>query len=615
MLLTGCLTPALRAEDDGGDNGRVVTVNAGSSQTNAESSGMMNLDFVDQNLSVVIDRIHQASGVNFVFANDSLRSLKVTIQLNDVHWRVALEALADKYFLILDETKIADKIITIDQPKKVDLEVNDKSVFDIINLIRQQAPDINIIMSPNVGAEHLSVHLKNVPWRTALDMITKPVGLTVIDDKFNTLRIATLAQLQEEQETRMIKLNYIQPLGNQYSANFSDPIVQKVQGATEEAGKGLLEVLESVKSPSGKIIFEKHTNALVVTDTPKKLDEIEQLLFLLDTAPKQIHISVKIIEMTDSDAEQIGFNWASGPGSGLSVSEDYSTSLNNGFPFSFGGNENLSQSLLGRLTLVSQTDPTSGLIQYLTPAALAAKGGGSGFNGTQLTNSYSPATMSISGKIIMEMIRSKTKSKIIQAPLLITLDHEEAIISVGQLLRFASQQLSTTATGGEVSSFAEAPNSPINEGVTLLILPHVTGVENNIMLTVVPKLETLVQMQTFQGPNGVVLQLPQTANKVMLAKLLLRNGETAIIGGVKQTTDTQSIDEVPFLADLPIIGFLFRHHSNSKTVDDTFISIEPSIIDFNDKEQAARDRAKIQDEMSMPSLDVQDDTTTQPDQP
>lgn len=599
--------PALQAAD--GDD-RVTTVIGGSEKT-SETVGMMSLDFVDQNLSVVIDRIRQASGMNFLFAKDSLRSKKITLQLNDVHWRVALDTLARREKLIIDESQIGNKILTIDEPEKVAIDAVNAPVNEIIGLIRRQAPGINIIISPNVGREPLTVHLKDVPWRTALDMITKPVGLVVIDDQFNTLRIATLAQLEEEQQTRILKLNYIQPLGNRYMANFNDSIVQKQGGASEEAGKGLLQVLESVKSPNGKIIFEKRTNALIVTDTPKKLDEIQKLLFLLDSAPKQIHIAVKIIEMSDLDSEQMGFKWAAGQGSGFSLSEDYSTSMRNGFPFHFGGNETLDQTLLSRLTLVSQTN-SNGLTSYLTPASLAARTGVGGLAGSAIGTSYTPATFAIDGKLTLDMIRSKTKSKIVQAPLLITLDHEEAIISVGKLIRFAEQKLETTATGGTVSAFSEASGSPINEGVTLLILPHVTGVENNIMLTVVPKLETLDSFTTFKGPGGFELQLPQTSNKVLLAKLLLRNGETAVIGGVTATRDDEFINKVPFLGDLPIIGFLFKHREIRKTVSNTYVSITPTIIDFNDKDQAERIRRRVQNEMSQPSLETTDDPMMEP---
>ncbi|HTL53655.1 MAG TPA: secretin N-terminal domain-containing protein, partial [Planctomycetota bacterium] len=554
-------------------------------------------------------------GMNFVFAKDSLRSKKVTLQLSDVQWRVALDTLAHVYKLILDESQIANKIITIDEPEHVTFDAFDTPVYQIVETIRQQAKgEINIITSPSIGQEKLTVHLKDVPWRTALDMVTKPVGLVVIDDPFNTLRIATMQQLEEEQQTRILKLNYIQPLGNRYSANFSDSIVQKQAGATEEVGKGLLEVISSVKSPNGKIIFEKRTNALIVTDTPKKLDEIQKLLFLLDTAPKQIHIAVKIIEMSDQDSEKMGFKWASGTGAGFSVSEDYSTQMRNGFPFSFGGNESLDQTLLGRMTLVSTTN-SNGLINYLSPAALAARTGVGGLAGTPISSSYTPATFGIDGKLTLDMIRSKTKSAIVQAPLLITLDHEEAIISVGRLIRFAEQKLETTATGGTVSAFSEAQGSPINEGVTLLILPHVTGVENNILLTVVPKLETLDSFTSFQGPGGFTLQLPQTSNKVLLAKLLLRNGETAIIGGVKATRDDLFVSRVPFLGDLPILGFLFRHNETRKSLTDTYISIEPTIIDFNDKEQADRIRRKVQKEMSAPSLETEDTMSTMPEAP
>ena len=80
-----------------------------------------------------------------------------------------------------------------------------------------------------------------------------------------------------------------------------------------------------------------------------------------------------------------------------------------------------------------------------------------------------------------EMIRTKTNSRIVQSPQLITMDNEEATIQIGTLIRYAESFVANTEGGGNVSGFREASGSPINEGLQLFIIPHVTGPENNII--------------------------------------------------------------------------------------------------------------------------------------
>ena len=107
---------------------------------------------------------------------------------------------------------------------------------------------------------------------------------------------------------------------------------------------------------------------------------------------------------------------------------------------------------------------------------------------------------------LFEMLRTKTSGRIIQAPQWIALDNEEATIQVGELVRYAESFVANTEGGGNVSGFREAgeARSGIKLGLQLLIIPHVTGPENNVLMTIIPKTEnfSLDRSGTGGAPPG-----------------------------------------------------------------------------------------------------------------
>jgi general secretion pathway protein D len=138
------------------------------------------------------------------------------------------------------------------------------------------------------------------------------------------------------------------------------------------------------------------------------------------------------------------------------------------------------------------------------------------------------------------------------------------------------------------SGYREASDSPIKEGVQVLVIPHVTGPDGNVMLTVIPKTENL---DTGVGDGGFVtfgagdtqISLPQTVQRIVVTKMLLRDMETGVIAGLKKTVSSTSEQKVPFLGDIPIIGWLFKSRkkpAESNNRLNLMIFVTPTIIDL-----------------------------------
>ena len=117
----------------------------------------------------------------------------------------------------------------------------------------------------------------------------------------------------------------------------------------------------------------------------------------------------------------------------------------------------------------------------------------------------------------------------------------------------------------------------------------------------------------YTGPDGINLDLPQTLQRIVVTKILMRNGETVVIGGLREETEGYTNTRVPFLADIPLIGRLFRHRSKSIQTSNMMIFITPNIIDFEKKEDLVKALEKVRSEYSAPFVPYGEEAeTTQP---
>jgi type II secretory pathway component GspD/PulD (secretin) len=356
---------------------------------------------------------------------------------------------------------------------------------------------------------------------------------------------------------------------------------------------------------------------MVVVDTPTKLNVVQEIIHKLDKSPKQIHVNVKLVELTDSDVEALGVNWAQGIQFGVSPMSQWTTAfpfdVSNGISRSWGLGDT-AIALAGRRAIspIDGSVLATGDIFNLRHAVQSGLAGGNSvtFPGTPGNLSFGSMGFGQTSALF-EMLRTKTSSRVIQAPQLVALDHEEATIQVGELVRYAESYIASTEGGGLVSGFREASNSPIKLGLQLLIIPHVTGPENNVLMTIVPKTENFnyqrsgmggapAGFQRFIGPDGIQLDLPQTNQRIVVTKMLLRNGETGVIGGLRQESENNSEVKVPVLGDIPFIGRLFKHRRFETMGSNLLVFVTPLIHDIELRDDFRKHLEKLKDEYSKP---------------
>jgi len=279
---------------------------------------------------------------------------------------------------------------------------------------------------------------------------------------------------------------------------------------------------EKIKTPDrGQISSDKRTSKVIVKDTPQALSDMRALLNQLDLPEKQVMIEARIVEATSTFSRNLGVSWGvhnrDGAASFLGI---------NSIDSAFGG--------------VSSAPPTSGVG--------TAAGGSMGISfGTLASNIKLDTRLSAAASAGM--------IKIISSPKVATLNHKPAKISQGQQIPYQN----TTATTGAVTAFVAAT-------LSLEVTPHI-----NANGTIVMKIDAKNDAPGAGNP-------PPINTKQATTEMLLRDGETTVIGGIYVDSDTESDEGVPYLMDIPFLGNLFKSNSKSKVKTELLIFITPRIL-------------------------------------
>lgn len=280
---------------------------------------------------------------------------------------------------------------------------------------------------------------------------------------------------------------------------------------------------EKLKTPDrGQIASDTRTSKVIVKDTPQALSDMRALLSQLDLPERQVMIEARIIEASSSFSRSLGVSW------GVHYRDGSASVMNiNSMDTSFGG--------------VTSAPPVVGIA--------AASGASMGISFGKLANN-----LKVDARL--NAAASAGMIKIISSPKVATLNHKPAKISQGQQIPYQN----TTATTGAVTAFVAAT-------LSLEVTPHI-----NANGTIMMKIDAKNDAPGTGSP-------PPINTKQATTEMLLRDGETTVIGGIFVDSDTEGDDGVPFLMDIPYLGKLFKSTSKSKIKTELLIFITPRILD------------------------------------
>lgn len=331
-------------------------------------------------------------------------------------------------------------------------------------------------------------------------------------------------------------------------------------------------------APKVSIIADESQNALIVKADPALMREIESAIKQLDVRRAQVLIQAAIVEVSGSNADQLGVQWALG---------NASTGVG---AISFD-NAGLS---LGAIATAAASGANS--------AALA--GAASGLSGALLGIGEVRADNSFYGAIL-QALKTTSSANLLSVPSIMTLDNEEANILVGQNVPFITGS-TTTGSGGTSNPFTTIERRDV--GINLKVIPHV-GEGGTIRLEVAQEVSSVVPTTSSVRSSDLI-----TNKRFIKTTILADDKQTIALGGLMQEDQSASVSQVPGLGRLPLIGGLFRSRSNDQTKRNLLVFLQPTILRDNSAATQISQNRYNQIRMLQLSLDARGDFTRLPEQ-
>jgi type IV pilus assembly protein PilQ len=407
--------------------------------------------------------------------------------------------------------------------RRISLDFQQADISNVLRLIAEVS-GFNMVVGEGVKSK-VTMKLVSVPWDQALDMILKMNGLGKIRQG-NILWIDTLANIAKQQnEEALVKDAKVK----------AEELVDRVFYIRNLPAMELMTSLRQYLSPRGLMQFSLGSNALIVRDTESKIGVMKQLVDGLDLEVPQVQIEARIVQADTTYSRSLGVQW---------------------------GIQNLNQ-LAG-----------SGVANFRT--------GNTGAFGAQTSNFLVNLPATVGGLVstpgvgftigkadgaLLDMRLSAGEllglSKVIAAPKVTTLDKREAKISQGESIPFQ-----TTSLQGTQTTFVDA-------NLELNVTPQITSrdpkeVGKQIMMKV---RATRNAVGARSNPAG-----PSIDRREANTQVLIRDGETMVIGGVFIDTQNNSVSGIPYLSRVPVLGWLFKQKTEAVAKQELLIFLTPSIV-------------------------------------
>jgi type IV pilus assembly protein PilQ len=340
---------------------------------------------------------------------------------------------------------------------------------------------------------------------------------------------------------------------NQWVEPLLDPVVVNINYTdTKKLADTVQDCLTKDKDgkPRGSIRVDEHTNSLVISALRDDLIKIMPIIEKLDKPTPQILIKANIIETTKGVARDLGIMWG-GYNKGTNISG------NNDFIVTGGGT---------RTSTTSPINPTAS-----GPVSM----GGTGFNVNLQANNLGSAASSslallfgkISGNYLevqLQALQQDNKLNILSSPSITTLDNQEAFTENGERVPFVTLQTSSGSAPTQTTSFEDVL-------LRLQIKPHVIDGKNLKMEITVKKDEVDMTRKSSLGDPYIIKKQTKTI-------LIVEDGETIVISGLTKQTKSDAGNGVPWLKDIPVLGWAFKSDSKSDKMEEVLIFITPHIL-------------------------------------
>jgi type IV pilus assembly protein PilQ len=470
--------------------------------------------------SLVPDPVPQALRVSKIAASVRPRFKVQTAQMATNGSSVEKDGRSDD--IIAGQTRFVGRRISLDFQQA-----------DITNILRliAEVSGFNIVVGEGVKSK-VTMKLVSVPWDQALDMLLKMNGLGMIRQG-TIVWVDTLANIAKQQDEEAKAKD---------SKTKAEALVDRVFYIKNLQAQELQTSLRQYLSPRGVMQISPGSNALIVRETETKLAIMKQLVEGLDLEVPQVQIEARIVQADTVYARGLGIQWGV---------KDSNFGANN---FSLVGNVTgafanaggTGNNTITRDFLVNLPAQVGGL-----PAVPAV-----GWTFGKLADGFALDMRLSAGELL-------GLTKVIAAPKITTLDKREAKISQGESIPFQ-----TTSLQGTQTTFVDA-------NLELTVTPQITSRDpNQIGKTILLRVRaTRNAVGARSNPAG-----PSIDRREATTQVIVRDGETMVIGGVFVDTQNNNVQGVPYLSRIPVLGWLFKNKSESVSKQELLIFLTPSIV-------------------------------------
>ncbi len=432
----------------------------------------------------------------------------------------------------------------------VDLHVNNEDLGNILQLLSIQSQR-NIISSNTVQAT-VTADLYGVTFYEALDSILNVNGFGYIE-KGNFIYVYTRAELEEFERaarrpvSRILHLDY---LNSADAAEFAKELLSDSGSISTHAATEAFTISDG--APAGADTYAASAS-IVIHDFEEHVDEIMALLQELDTKPAQILVEATILQTALNEANAFGVDFA------LIKNLDFSDFIGTGGPLSV-----IDGLIGGAGELVDGT---------AVPAYPAGNTSDSGGVSSSVGNTAGPATLKaglVNGDVavFMRVLDEVTDVTIVSNPKILTLNRQPARVLVGTRVGYLNTTSTETATTQTVE-FLEV-------GTELAVRPFVSK-NGLIRLELRPQVSTF-NLRSITDSTGATVTIPDEDTTEMTTNVMVRDGQTVVLGGLFTETTTASRRQVPILGNIPMIGQAFRGNDDSTRRSEIIFMITPSIV-------------------------------------
>ncbi len=416
--------------------------------------------------------------------------------------------------------------------ERISLSFQSVDIRSLLQIIADVA-GTNMVVSDTVSGD-IAMRLQNVPWDQALDIILRTKGLGM-RRQGNVMMVAPVAEIATREKAELeaqIQAVQLAPLRSEIiQVNYAKAADLKALITSEKS---------SLLSDRGRISVDDRTNTLIVLETRDRLADIRELIGRLDIPVRQVLIESRIVIANDDYSKELGARF------GVSSVGSVGNNIVSTSGSAASTDQTVTQVVSG--TPTSQLTPPSAPGRYNVNLPVANPAGSLAL---AILNSHYLVDMELSA------MQTEGRGEVISTPRVITANGKKALIEQGQDVPYSS----ANGLSGSNVQFKKAV-------LSLDVTPQITP-DNRVLMDLEVRNDSIGQI--YQGN-------PAIDTKRVTTQVLIKTGETVVLGGVYQQTNSKTASKVPLLGDIPLLGALFRHDLTNATKRELLIFITPKIL-------------------------------------